>query len=310
MRKECRRRCIQFFALIACICMCGRPGDDHEHGANDSLLYHSLFGRFMGNTVRMRPRDAQGNVRGEYDVGQVQRNPDGTKQHGNVRARTPATLPNRIYTLQLFVCMHASFCQRELKLACICYMRGYSSQSGAGGRWQPGLHNADMARGPAPCNAQMMDTRVIADIWLEEEARKAAEAAKQPAEAAQQKQRQGGEGIASPDERSAAGGKRITVRLAAAGGGAGSEEDTLRVQGQGYAASTGEKTGGEPGGADSADDDGKGFYAAGGGEELVVNPGTGIEVPWALSPAVHAQLRCAYGRPTTPALLCGLGRLQ
>ncbi len=29
-----------------------------SRGANDSLIYHSLFGRVMGNTVRMRPRDA------------------------------------------------------------------------------------------------------------------------------------------------------------------------------------------------------------------------------------------------------------
>ena len=35
-------------------------GKDHQPGANDSLIYHSLFGRVMGNTVRMRPRDADG----------------------------------------------------------------------------------------------------------------------------------------------------------------------------------------------------------------------------------------------------------
>ncbi|CAL5224336.1 g7008 [Coccomyxa viridis] len=35
-------------------------GKDHQPGANDSLIYHSIFGRIMGNTVRMRPRDADG----------------------------------------------------------------------------------------------------------------------------------------------------------------------------------------------------------------------------------------------------------
>jgi len=35
-------------------------GKDHQPGANDSLIKHSLFGRIMGNTVRMRPRDADG----------------------------------------------------------------------------------------------------------------------------------------------------------------------------------------------------------------------------------------------------------
>ena len=46
--------------------LAGRPsfgtnaGKDHQPGANDSLIYHSIFGRIMGNTVRMRPRDADG----------------------------------------------------------------------------------------------------------------------------------------------------------------------------------------------------------------------------------------------------------
>ena len=63
-------------------------GDDHEHGANDSLLYHSLLGRFMGNTVRMRPRDAAGNGRG-VDINAQHRVPPGG---GSERARR--ALPN------------------------------------------------------------------------------------------------------------------------------------------------------------------------------------------------------------------------
>lgn len=44
--------------------LCG-AGKDHQPGANDSLIYNSLFGRMMGNTVRMRPRDAEGRGRGD-----------------------------------------------------------------------------------------------------------------------------------------------------------------------------------------------------------------------------------------------------
>ena len=40
-------------------------GKDHRPGANDSLVHNSLFGRIMGNTVRMRPRDPDG-----YGIGE------------------------------------------------------------------------------------------------------------------------------------------------------------------------------------------------------------------------------------------------
>jgi hypothetical protein len=79
-----------------------RAGGEHEHGANDSLLYHSLLGRFMGNTIRMRPRNPDGSGRG-YDIANQHRMADGKKQHGNVRACRRARQPHHL--LRMPACM-------------------------------------------------------------------------------------------------------------------------------------------------------------------------------------------------------------
>lgn len=58
--------CSLFIVLLWGACLIPLPTTrEHEHGANDSLLYHSLLGRAMGNTLRMRPRDRNGKT---YDL--------------------------------------------------------------------------------------------------------------------------------------------------------------------------------------------------------------------------------------------------
>lgn len=64
-RAEVVAICSLFLVLLWGACLIPLPaGRNHEPGANDSLLYHSILGRFMGNTVRMRPRDKHGRAYG------------------------------------------------------------------------------------------------------------------------------------------------------------------------------------------------------------------------------------------------------
>ena len=64
-RAELVAICSLFLVLLWGACLIPLPvGRNHEPGANDSLLYHSILGRFMGNTVRMRPRDKHGRAYG------------------------------------------------------------------------------------------------------------------------------------------------------------------------------------------------------------------------------------------------------
>lgn len=64
-RAELVAVCTLFLVLVWGACLIPLPaGRDHVAGANDSLLYNSILGRFMGNTVRMRPRDPEGRAYG------------------------------------------------------------------------------------------------------------------------------------------------------------------------------------------------------------------------------------------------------
>ncbi len=64
-RAEVVAICSLFLVLLWGACLIPLPAArDHVAGANDSLLYHSMLGRFMGNTVRMRPRDPHGRAYG------------------------------------------------------------------------------------------------------------------------------------------------------------------------------------------------------------------------------------------------------
>lgn len=64
-RAEVVAICSLFLVLLWGACLIPLPAArDHVAGANDSLLYHSILGRFMGNTVRMRPRDPHGRAYG------------------------------------------------------------------------------------------------------------------------------------------------------------------------------------------------------------------------------------------------------
>lgn len=65
-RAEAVAICSLFIVLLWGACLIPLPAPrEFKAGANDSLLYHSLLGRAMGNTMRMRPRDGYGKT---YDL--------------------------------------------------------------------------------------------------------------------------------------------------------------------------------------------------------------------------------------------------